>query len=157
MELFCLCASLDGRRIWGRMDTCTCMAESLCCSPETTIALLIAYSPIQNKMFEKKKKKISVLGNWILECPGENAGEFQETMQSLLDTRSVILAYNRDGKSQAASSQCHSRFTCVQRLLLQNPVSWAIELIWASQPHFSNESWVPSWPVSQHIAGHVGD
>jgi len=46
------------------------MAESLCCSPETTIALLIAYSPIQNKMFEKKKKKISVLGNWILENPG---------------------------------------------------------------------------------------
>ena len=29
-------ASLDRRGVWGRMDTCICMAESLCCSPETT-------------------------------------------------------------------------------------------------------------------------
>ena len=26
---------------WGRMDPCVCMAESLCCSPETITALLI--------------------------------------------------------------------------------------------------------------------
>ena len=39
----------DGSGVWGRMDTCVCMAESLPCSPETiTItALLIAYTPIQ--------------------------------------------------------------------------------------------------------------
>ena len=30
-----LCGSLDERRLWGRMDTCICMAESLCHSPET--------------------------------------------------------------------------------------------------------------------------
>ena len=30
-----LCDSLDGRGIWGRLDTCICMAESLHCSPET--------------------------------------------------------------------------------------------------------------------------
>ena len=30
-----LCASLDGRGVWGRMDTCTRMAESLLRSPET--------------------------------------------------------------------------------------------------------------------------
>ena len=29
-----LCGSLDGRGLWGRMDTCICMAESLCHSPE---------------------------------------------------------------------------------------------------------------------------
>ena len=28
--------------IWGRMDTCICMAESLQCSPETTTTLLIS-------------------------------------------------------------------------------------------------------------------
>ena len=28
------CGSLDGREVWGRMDTCIYMAESLCCSPE---------------------------------------------------------------------------------------------------------------------------
>ena len=32
----------------GRIHTCTCMAEVLCCSPETTTALLIGYTPIQN-------------------------------------------------------------------------------------------------------------
>ena len=31
-------------RVWGRMDTCTCMAESLCCLPETVTTLLIGYA-----------------------------------------------------------------------------------------------------------------
>ena len=39
-----LCGSLDGRGVWGRIDTCICTAESLCCPPETVIALLISYS-----------------------------------------------------------------------------------------------------------------
>ena len=39
---------LEGREVWGRMDTCLCMAESLCCSPET-VTLSIDYTPIQNK------------------------------------------------------------------------------------------------------------
>ena len=46
--------SLDGRGIWGRMDTCICMAESLHCSPQTITMLLISYTPIQNKKFRKK-------------------------------------------------------------------------------------------------------
>ena len=32
--------SLDGRGVWGRMDTRTCMAASLCHSPETFTMLL---------------------------------------------------------------------------------------------------------------------
>ena len=52
-----LCASLDGRRVWGRVDTCLCVAESPCCSPETTTALLIGYAPIQNKKFKVFKKQ----------------------------------------------------------------------------------------------------
>ena len=46
------------------MDTCMCMAESLCCSPETITTLLIGYIPIQNKKLQKKKKKVSQ--NWKL-------------------------------------------------------------------------------------------
>ena len=38
-----LCASLDGRGVWGRMDACLCMAGSLCCSPGTITTLLIGY------------------------------------------------------------------------------------------------------------------
>ena len=34
--------------VWGRMDTCICMAESLHCSPGTITTLLISYTPIQN-------------------------------------------------------------------------------------------------------------
>ena len=46
------CGSLDGSGVWGRMDTCICMAESLSCSPETTTTLLIGDPPIQNKKFK---------------------------------------------------------------------------------------------------------
>ena len=35
--------------VWGRMDSCVCMAESLCYSPETITTLLIGYTSIQNK------------------------------------------------------------------------------------------------------------
>ena len=41
------------------MNTCTCMAESLCYPHETITALLISYSPIQNKKF-KRNIKISL-------------------------------------------------------------------------------------------------
>ena len=43
-----LCASLDGREVWGWMDTHICMTESLHCSPETITLLLIGYTQIQN-------------------------------------------------------------------------------------------------------------
>ena len=43
--------SLDGRGPWRRRDICVCMAESLCCPPETITMLLISYTPIQNKKF----------------------------------------------------------------------------------------------------------
>ena len=54
-----LCGHLDGGGggVWGRMDTCICMAKSLCCPPET-IALFSDCTPIQN---EKLKKMILVL------------------------------------------------------------------------------------------------
>ena len=56
----CNSHSLDGRGVWGRMDTCVCMAESLCYSPETITTLLIGYT-IQNNKFEKKTKKFFYL------------------------------------------------------------------------------------------------
>ena len=35
---------LNGREVWGRMDTWICMVESLQHSPETITALLISYA-----------------------------------------------------------------------------------------------------------------
>ena len=46
--------SLNGRGLGGRIDTCICMAESLHCSSETIITLLIGYTPIKNKKFKNK-------------------------------------------------------------------------------------------------------
>ena len=40
------CASLDGRGVWGRMDTCICMAESLLCLHETITTLITSYIPL---------------------------------------------------------------------------------------------------------------
>ena len=38
----------------GRMDTCICIPESLCCPPETITILLIDYTPVQNKELKEK-------------------------------------------------------------------------------------------------------
>ena len=51
-----LCGSLGGSWVWGRIDTCTCRTESLCCSLETITTLLIAYTTIQNKNVEGRKR-----------------------------------------------------------------------------------------------------
>ena len=42
---------LDVRGVWGRMNTCVCMAESLHCPPET-MTLLIGYTTIQKKVLK---------------------------------------------------------------------------------------------------------
>ena len=53
-----LCASLDGRGAWGRMDACICMIELLCCLPEIITTLIISYTSIQNKKFRRRKKEL---------------------------------------------------------------------------------------------------
>ena len=47
--------SLDGSRVWQRMDTWICMAESLRCSSETITTLLIDYTPISIEKIKFKK------------------------------------------------------------------------------------------------------
>ena len=46
--------SWDGRGVQGKMDTCMCMAESLCQSSETITTLLIGYTPRKNKVKIKR-------------------------------------------------------------------------------------------------------
>ena len=38
-----VCGGLDGRGVWGRMDTCICMAEFLCYLPETVKTWLMGF------------------------------------------------------------------------------------------------------------------
>ena len=54
-----LCGSLDGRGVWGRMNTWMCMTESLCYPPETVTTLLIGYSPVQNWVVTRSDGKES--------------------------------------------------------------------------------------------------
>ena len=44
----------------GEDGTRLCVAESLCCSPETVITLLIGYTPTQDKKFKKKAEEQKV-------------------------------------------------------------------------------------------------
>lgn len=37
-------SNLDGRGVWGRIDTCICMVALLSCAPKTVTALLIGYT-----------------------------------------------------------------------------------------------------------------
>ena len=63
-----LCGSLEGRGVWRRRDTCTCMAESLCCPPETITTMLIGHMRIKSKMLNnkinKKSQKWNVSFHW---------------------------------------------------------------------------------------------
>ena len=55
----CHVAAWMGGGALGRMDTWTCMANLLCCPPETITTLLISYTPIQKKRTVKKKISVS--------------------------------------------------------------------------------------------------
>ena len=57
-----LCASLDGKRVWGRMDTYICIAESLHFSTETitTFLSVIPQYKIKRLNFEKNRKTMNV-------------------------------------------------------------------------------------------------
>ena len=58
-----LCGSLDGKGVWGRMDTFVCMAESLHCSLETITALLInrLYPNTKSKVLKNRQEKLLIL------------------------------------------------------------------------------------------------
>ena len=45
-----LCGSLDGRKVWGRMDTCISMAEPPYCSPETINSVKFSRSVMSNSL-----------------------------------------------------------------------------------------------------------
>lgn len=80
-------------------------------------------SPRENKLMELDVKKTQGLEMGSKRDAGKRGCEFQGSVQSLLGARPVISAYNRDGKLQAVTGQCHLRFAtltpCIQRLLHQ--------------------------------------
>ena len=61
----CYLAAWMGGEFGGRMDTCICMAESLPCSPDIIITLLIGYT--QHKI--KRLKSIHMNQSLVYTCP----------------------------------------------------------------------------------------
>ena len=67
--------------VWGRMDTCICMAESRLCLPENITILLIGHTPIRKKKFknihifiELRMKVSAFTGTPIRDLPDKYIG-----------------------------------------------------------------------------------
>ena len=73
--------SLDGRGVWGRMDACTCRAESLHCSSETITTILIGY-------LAHLVKNLSAMQETGVWSPGQ-----EDLLEKEMATHSSILAW----------------------------------------------------------------
>ena len=67
-----LCGGLGGREIWGRMDTYTCMAKSLCYPSKTITILLISYESESHSVTSDSLRPHGLYSPW--NCPGQNTG-----------------------------------------------------------------------------------
>jgi len=71
-----LCGSLDGKRVWGRMDSYIHMAETVCCPPEIITALLIGYAAVLLSCFSHVRLFVI---QWLqparLLCPWDSPGK----------------------------------------------------------------------------------
>ena len=80
-----LCGSLEGRRVWGRMDIYICMAKSFCCSPETITTLWVSSTSMPSELpgkphlwqKEKRETEEEMVG-WHHQCNGINLGKLWE-------------------------------------------------------------------------------
>ena len=45
---------INGKRFFKKIDTCLCITESLCCTPETNTTSLINCAPIKINFFKKR-------------------------------------------------------------------------------------------------------
>ena len=61
--------NLDGRGVWGRMDTCIRRAETFCCLSETITTLLIGYTLIRNKKFLNRNTNVNGVQEAELKIP----------------------------------------------------------------------------------------
>ena len=68
------------------MTSCMCMAESLCCSPETITTLFISYTPIQNEKFKKEK-----VGAMFVHRGGSHSCELSGNMKTLEGNKSAVV------------------------------------------------------------------
>ena len=153
MELFSvLCGRLYRWGVWGRMDSCICMNESLCCSLQTIRTLSIGYTLIQNKKLKKNSdcslriftqfssvqflSRVQLFATpWITEC---------QASLSITNYRSLLKVMSIE------SVMPFSHLILCRSLLLLLPIPPSIRV-------FSNEStlhmrWPKYWSFSFSIS-----
>ena len=79
-----LSGRLDGKEVWERMDTDTCMLESLCCPLETITTFLINYTPICGWMWEWDYEESWEPKNWCFWTM-----VLEKTLESPLDCKEI--------------------------------------------------------------------
>ena len=90
-----VCGRPDGRGICGGTGTCTCLAESLGCPPGTITALLISYTPTQNKKLKKRKLDDYSHSNIICNCIKFGVWLKKNSITCVMES-SVILFMNKN-------------------------------------------------------------
>ena len=82
-----LCGRFDGRRVWRRMVTCICTAESLCCPPETILTLFIGYMKVKVTQSDfLQPHGLCSSGN----SPGQNTGVVSRSLFQGIEPRVSI-------------------------------------------------------------------
>ena len=86
-----LWGSLDGKGVWGRMDTCIHVAGSLCCSPETITTLLIGSVCVCARVCMRAHMLSHV---WLLATPWTAACQAPLSTEFSRQER-VVISYSR--------------------------------------------------------------
>ena len=86
-----LCGSLDGRTVWGRMDSCICISAFAVHLPETVTMLLIGYTSIQNKVVFFFRRVCSLSASIV----GKNYGRFRHEPQGLFFYSADTIQYTQ--------------------------------------------------------------
>ena len=137
-----LCGGLDGRGVWGRMDTHKCVSEFLCYSPETISGMVYRLYSNTKWMPDQSCLILSKLLDWRL--PGSSVWATGEAHQfSSVQLLSHVRLF--------ATPRCSTPGLSVHHHLLeftQTDVHWVSDTIQPSHPLFSTSP--PSLNLSQH-------
>ena len=111
------CGSLDGREVWGRVDTCICVAESLCRPPETITTLLTGYTQYKIVFFFFFKNICgSHLSYFFVFLSFKVFSSFISTMllkyrSSKLSVFTLVFAFGGHSLKSTTSTQDHVKYS----------------------------------------------
>ena len=100
-----LCGSLDGRGVWGRMDTCVCMAGSLPCSPGTITTLFVSWLYLglphcRRILYQLSHQGSPGLLEWVAYPFSRGSSQPQESNLGLLHCRRILYWLSYQGSPQ---------------------------------------------------------